>query len=396
MSRAGSIKKAADGTWFFVVDTAAEGAPRKQVRRRGFRTKAEAQAELNRVLHGVQEGTFVEPSKVTVAEWFEVWLAGLHVAGLEESTIDSYQRNLANHVLPRIGPGRLQALTAVDLDRLYARLLSEGRLPRRQKDEGPSEPPSGLSAKTVRYISTIIGKALADAEKKGLVARNVNRAATAPSPKAARAPEMKFWTPEELHQFLTAVADDELYPLLRLTAMTGLRRGEVVGLLWRDVDLDAGRVLVRRQIGAVQHQPVVKEYPKSDHGRRVVDIDPTTVAALKAQKARQAARRLALGAGWRDTGLMFTDVAGDALHPERLSQTFDRRLVKRGQVPRIRFHDLRHTHCAHLIAADVNVKAVSRRMGHHSVSFTLDRYGHLLPDADAQAALAVSALVDVL
>lgn len=393
MSRAGSIKQAADGSWFFVVDTAPEGAPRKQVRRRGFPRKKDAQAALNKVLSGLAEGTFVEPSRVTVAEWFEVWLAGLQVAGLEESTIDSYERNLANHVLPRIGCGRLQGLTAVDLDRLYAALLTDGRLPRRRREGTAPEPASGLSAKTVRYISTIVGKALADAERKGLVARNVNRAATAPSPKAARAPEMKFWTPAELHRFLAALADDELHPLLRLAGMSGLRRGELVGLLWRDVDLDAGRLLVRRQIGAVQHQPVVKEYPKSDHGRRWVDLDPTTVAALKAQKARQAEWHLALGAGWRDTGLVFTAVAGETLHPERLSETFDRRVARAG-VPRIRFHDLRHTHCAHLIAADVNVKAVSRRMGHHSVAFTLDRYGHLLPDADTDAALAVSKLVD--
>ena len=107
---------------------------------------------------------------MTVQEWFETWLAGLRVVGLEDSTIDGYDRNLHNHVLSTIGAVRLQSLTPVNLDRLYARLLSEGRRDGR----------GGLSTKTVRYISTMIGKALSDAEKKGLVARNVARAATAP------------------------------------------------------------------------------------------------------------------------------------------------------------------------------------------------------------------------
>ena len=383
MSRSGSIKQARDGSWFFVVDIAPSGGARKQVRRRGFRTKREAQAELTRALHSLGEGTFVEPSRLTVQEWFETWLAGLRVVGLEDSTIDSYDRNLHNHVLPSIGAARLQSLTPVDLDRLYARLLSRGRRDGR----------GGLSAKTVRYISTIIGKALSDAEKKGLVARNVARAATAPSPKAARAPEMTFWTPTQLRAFFDFLADDDLLPLVRLTAMTGARRGEMCGLRWDDVDLDAGRIAIRRQRISIRRQPVDKDYPKTDQGRRSIDLDPETVTVLRSHRIRQAERRLALGIGRNDPGRVFTDVWGEPLHPDRLSETFDRRVEKSGQ-PRIRFHDLRHTHASHLLKAGVNIKIVSRRLGHASVSFTLDKYSHLMPDDDQQAALAVAALLD--
>jgi integrase len=383
VSRSGSIKQAKDGSWFFVVDIAPSGGARKQVRRRGFRTKREAQAELTRSLHSLGEGTFVEPSRLTVQEWFETWLAGLRVVGLEDSTIDSYDRNLHNHVLPTIGAVRLQRLTPVDLDRLYARLLSKGRRDGR----------GGLSAKTVRYISTTIGKALSDAEKKGLVARNVARAATAPSAKAARAPEMKFWTPPELSAFLAFVADDELFALYRLASMTGARRGEICGVRWDDVDLDAGRITIRRQRISIRRQPVDKDYPKTNQGRRSIDLDPETVTALRSHRVRQAERRLALGLRGADIGVVFTDVWGDPFVPDRVSEAFDRRVQKSG-LPRIRFHDLRHTHASHLLKAGVNIKIVSRRLGHASVSFTLDKYSHLMPDDDQQAALAVAALVD--
>lgn len=383
MSRRGTIKQDDGGAWGFVVDVAPLGAPRRQVRRRGFRTRREAQAELTTVLHAMGEGSFVAPDRIVVGEWLERWLATLVVAGHRPSTIDSYRRNLGLHVLPHVGAGRLQALTAVDLDRLYARLLEGGR----------RDGKGGLSARTVRYIHTIIGKALGDAERKGLVVRNVARAATPPSAKAAKAPEMSFWVPEELRSFLAFVEGDELFALWRLLAMSGMRRGEICGLLWRDLDLEGSRATVRRQIITIRRRPLAQEVPKSDHGRRVVDLDPETISVLRSHRARQAERRLAIGPGYRDQDHVFADLEGDPLHPDRISEAFDRRVARSG-LPRIRLHDLRHSHCAHLIAAAVNPKAVSKRLGHASVSFTLDRYGHLLPEDDAKAARAVAALVD--
>ena len=135
------------------------------------------------------------------------------------------------------------------------------------------------------------------------------------------------------------------------------------------------------------------ERPKSDHSRRTIDLDAETVRILRRHRAAQAQRRLLVGEGWQDHDLVFCGPAGEPLHPDSVSRTFDRRARKAG-VAHIRLHDLRHSHCAHLIAAGRNPKEISRRLGHASVSFTLDRYGHLMPDAGAQAAAAVAALVD--
>jgi integrase len=173
----------------------------------------------------------------------------------------------------------------------------------------------------------------------------------------------------------------------------GMRRGELCALRWSDIDLDAARIVVRRTVGRIENQLVFKDRPKSDHGRRTIDLDPTTVVVLRAHRRAQLEHRMAFGGGWPDHDLVFTRFDGSPVHPDRMAAVFDRRVAK-APVKRIRFHDLRHTHCAHLIGAKQDPKLISKRMGHASVAFTLDRYGHLFAEADSNAAAAVAALVD--
>ncbi|MBW3576053.1 MAG: Arm DNA-binding domain-containing protein [Actinobacteria bacterium] len=155
MSRRGKIDRDTNGSWWIRVDVAPAGAPRKQIRRRGFRTKRDAQAALNELLHDLGKGTFVATDRITVAEYMEGWVDALPTQGLRPRTVASYADTLRLHVLPTLGDGRLQALTAVDLDRLYARLLADGH-----RYSG-----AGLSARSVRYVHTILRKALADADR---------------------------------------------------------------------------------------------------------------------------------------------------------------------------------------------------------------------------------------
>ncbi|MGD0747720.1 MAG: tyrosine-type recombinase/integrase [Acidimicrobiales bacterium] len=393
MTRAASAaprKDEATGTWWFIVDTGTgpEGQ-RLQARRKGFRTRREAQEALDKLRRSVTTQTFVAPAKQTLAEYLDSWTAGLPTR-LRPSTVDGYKRTLL-YVPPGLGARRLDRVTAADLDGLYADLLASGL---RQRE-------GGLSARTVRYLHTILHKALADAVDRDLLVRNVAEKAKPPRAKDTKPPEQQWWTPEQLRQFLDLTAHEPLGPVFRLASMTGMRRGEVCGLRWSDVDLDKARLEVRQQLlvvrspGAPDGGLQFSERTKTDHGRRRIDLDPGTVAVLRTQKRRQAEHRLALGAGWRNEhDLVFTEPDGRPLDPESVAKVFARR-VERSGLPRLRFHDLRHSHTAHLIAAGtVPILAISKRLGHASTSFTMDRYGHLFEDAGSEAAAAVSAMVD--
>jgi integrase len=188
-------------------------------------------------------------------------------------------------------------------------------------------------------------------------------------------------------------AAEPLGPLFRVAAMTGMRRGEVCGLRWSDVDLDLARIEVRQQLLTLKGELMFSERTKTDRGRRRIDLDPSTVTVLRAQRRRQAQQRLLIGAGYPDNDLVFAQPDGTPLDPESVAKVFDRRVAK-SRLPHIRFHDLRHTHVAHLIAAGEQPLLIARRVGHASSSFTMDRYGHLFEDAGSQAASAVAAMVD--
>jgi integrase len=371
------------GKWWFIVDTGigADGK-RHQAKRRGFVTKNAAKEELTKIRRSVDTQTFVPPSQQKLGEYLDQWLKGLPTAGLRPSTIDGYRRCLL-YLTPALRSRRVDKLTASDLDVFYSDLLASGR---RQKE-------GGLSPRSVRYVHVVIQKALGDAVRKGELARNVATVASPPSAKSTRAPEMNWWTPEQLRSFLSLTGDEPLGPLFRVAAMTGMRRGEVCGLRWSDVDLEKGRIEVRQQLLALGGELSFSERTKTDHGRRRIDLDPVTVAVLKSQKARQAGDRLALGPGYTDNGLVFAQPDGSPVDPESVAKVFERRVAK-STLPRIRFHDLRHTHVAHLIAAGEQPLLIAKRLGHSSSAFTMDRYGHLFETADSQAASAVAQMVD--
>jgi integrase len=381
-------RKDETGKWWFVVDGGiGPNGNRRQVKRRGFATKKEAQEALDKIRGLRRTATYVAPTKMTLAEYAGKWLAGLSAQGRRPSTVDSYRRCF-DYVLTDLGGKRLDALTVHDLDELYARLLVSGK---RQSD-------GGLSPRSVRYVHTVLQKALSDAVRKGTLARNVAEVASPPSSKSTQPPEMAWWRPDELRAFLAMTANEPLGPLFRVAAMTGMRRGEVCGLRWSDVDLDRGRLEVRHQLNVVRGAPdgglLFSETTKTENGRRAIDLDGSTVSVLRTQSRRQKEQRLAVGAGWQnERDIVFTEADGRPLDPESVAKVFARRVARSG-LPRLRFHDLRHTHAAHLIAAGEQPLLIAKRLGHASAAFTQDRYGHLFDDAGSQAASAVAAMVD--
>jgi integrase len=371
------------GTWYFVVDAGfTPDGKRRQAKRRGFKTKNEAQKELDRIRQGVTTQTYVAPRRQTVAEYLQHdWLPAARV-NLEESTWASYRRYIDLHVAPRIGGIQLQSLDSGTLNRLYADLLNEGR---RDGKEG------GLSARTVRYIATILHRALKDAVAWGRLVRNPGDAARPPRARDAKAPAMQTWSSEDLEAFLRRSEGNRYHPAWLFLATTGCRRGEAVGLCWSDVDLDASRVSIRQAITAIEHRIKIGSRTKTAKSR-VVELDTRTVAVLRAWKARQAQERLLMGAGYQDHGLAFCHPDGRPYHPERFSREFDRMVARLG-TRRIRLHDLRHTWASLALQAGVPLKVVSERLGHATSAVTADIYSHVSPGMQTDAAEKVANLI---
>lgn len=358
-----------------------EGGKRRQSKR-SFRTKKEAQAALTELLAAHQTGTFVAPSRMPLRDFVEPWLAALENQGRKPTTLRGYRTSLDAYVLPRLGDVALQELRASDLDALYAELLRSGG--RRGQ---------GLSMTTVHHVHAAMNKLLHDAERKGLVIRNVAKLANAPSLTTARAkgPEMRVWSPGELARFLASIEGNRNETMFRLMAMTGIRRGEVVALRWSDVELAGHRLTVNQAATVIDGVEEVA-VPKTRRSRRVIDLDPETVSMLQRHRVRQREQFLMLGVSATASDRVFTNELGEPLRPNSVGQAF-RRLLDAADVPVIRLHDLRHTHATHLLMAGVNVKVVSERLGHSSVSFTLDTYGHVMPGQQAEAAAAAAALL---
>jgi integrase len=377
------------GPRFLIKYTApSEDGSKRVVLKRGYLTRKAAAEALREQLSAVATGTHVRPNKVTVGEHFTEWAAGLR---LTKGSVASYQQMIRNHVIPHIGSLRLDQLTGTKLDALYRQLEQSGRV----------DGKGGLSPRTVRYVATIVHAGLAAAVRNGRLAINPADKADPPSAGEATAPEMQVWTGEQLAAFLSWSRDgsDELYPAWLLLSMTGMRRGEALALQWRDIDYDAGTISVRRSATLLKvhggGERTLVRPPKSGKAR-VVDVDPQTLAVLRAHRSALASISLGLA---RDDAYVLGDLAGQIRHPERFSRIFRNRLAQArtelgpDELRTIRLYDLRHTHATLLLKAGVPVKVVSERLGHSSAMITLSVYTHTLPGMQAEAASKLAAMV---
>jgi integrase len=213
----------------------------------------------------------------------------------------------------------------------------------------------------------------------------------AADPPAARSPEQKVWLPQELAAFLAHVRDDRLYALWLLVATTGMRRGELAGLRWVDVDFDHATVSPTIPRVVVDHQ-VHDSAPKTERARRRLALDPVTLAALEGQRKLQAEDRQTVGGRYRDYGYVFTWPDGRPLHPENIANWFEQHTKSAG-LPRIRLHDVRHSYATAALKAGISAKVISERLGHASVAFTLQTYSHVIPGMDKDAAATVADLI---
>jgi integrase len=251
-----------------------------------------------------------------------------------------------------------------------------------------------LSPRTVRYVHAILHNALKEAVRSRRVVRNVAEAARPPRAKDTRAREMTTWTAGDVARFfaLDDVEANRDRVAWWVAVTTGVRRGELLGLRWSDIDLDRGRVTVAQTCTAVDHEIVITPGTKTGKGR-TLDVDETTVAELRAHRARRAQEMLALGIRPGDTSLVFARPDGTPFDPDRFSERFIRLVERHPELPRIRLHDLRHTHATMLLRAGVPITVVSKRIGHSSIAITGDVYQHVDSGMQADAAQRGVALI---
>lgn len=339
--------------WHAVIDLDRDTDGKRRQRSRSFPTRAAAYQWLAGIqATGAADGP-------TLGQWLTGWVQ--RVGDLRASTRRSYVGHISNYLVPLLGDLRLAELAASDVEALHEMLAA-----------------AGVSTDLARRIHATLSSALSDAERDGLIA--VNPCLRVRVPRGERRTPA-VWSAAQAARFLAATTGDDHAGLWRVALLLGLRRGELCGLRWTDVDLDAATLTVRTSRALVGNQ-VVEGPPKSARGRRVLPLDARSVEILKREWARQT--RQALDKRWGPMEYVFTDDTGRPVHPAWVSRRFGK-LCERLELPRIRFHDLRHTSASLGLAAGESLKGVSTRLGHASIAVTADTY-LTPPDSLARAA----------
>jgi integrase len=356
----------------FVIDLPAEpGQKRRQRWQSGFTTAAEAARERRGALAEMDGGAPPPPRRdsTTLGAYLIGWPAT--VPHIKPATVDAYGKAARYVSADPTGARPLQRLTPADLRALYRRLRDRG-----------------LSAATVALVHAVVVRALGDALADGMVRSNPARADRV-APKLGTRPEAHVWTADQASAFLAATSGDRLAALWRVALTTGLRRGELLGLRWDDLDLDAGTLTVRRTLGVIAGK-VVEGPPKTAAARRTIALDAGTVTAVREHRKQLVVERLAAGPAWAGDDRVFCKVNGRPIHPNTIGHALNA-AADAAKVPHVTVHGLRHTSATlSLHAGRVPVRVLSERLGHANVTVTLRTYAHALTGDDAAAADAIA------
>ncbi|MEZ5780178.1 MAG: tyrosine-type recombinase/integrase [Rhizobiaceae bacterium] len=364
----GHIRERSPGKWAIILDVYDEAGKRKRKWHSFAGTKRQAQEECARLVSEMRGGSYVEPSKITMAQHLESWLG--HVKSqITPRTHERYCELVRKNIVPAIGSIHLTKLRPVQISDAYAKALTNGR----------RDGKGGLSPSTVVYMHRLINHALAQAVRWGMIVRNPADAVT--PPKIERATLTTYDMPQTA-ELLDVVRETRLHVPIMLAVMCGLRRGEIVALRWRNVDLD-GMALAIVESAEQTKDGVRYKPPKSGKGRRVA-LSATVAEEMRKHRLRQAEELLRLGIRQDAAAFVYAQEDGEPIQPRSLTQAW-MQAISASELPRIRFHDLRHAHATHLLASGVHPKVASERLGHSRVGVTLDLYSHVLPGMQEDA-----------
>jgi integrase len=366
----GSIHKRPDGRWVAVVSLGYRDGKRARKYLYGA-TRREVQEKLTKTLRDQQQGLPIVPDRQTVAEFVEHWLESVARHRIRATTHATYASIIRNHIVPSIGGVRLSRLTPQQVSSLYESLLAKGLAPR-----------------SVMYVHAVLRSALKQAVRWNLLVRNPVEAVD--PPRAGRS-SAQVLSPEQVTQFLEAAKGDDLQALYVLALTTGMRQGELLGLMWSDVELDTAQIRVQRQLTRTVNGLDFAE-PKTAKGRRTVTLPHIAVDALRQHRAKQAEARLLAGSEWTDIDLVFANQHGRPMERQNVVKRSFQPLLAAAGLPRVRFHDLRHSAATLLLSQDVHPKVVQERLGHSTISVTMDIYSHVMPSMQRDAADKLDAM----
>jgi integrase len=370
----GHIRQRSKGSWTIVVDAGRD--PETGKRRQLWCTirgaKREAERTLRGMLTALEKGTYVEPNRLTVGEWLIQWQEGYVAMNTTPRTQESYRSIIRCHLIPALGAVLLHQLRPQHLLDYYAKSLATGR----------ADQKGGLSARSVLYHHRILSEALGHAVKMDLLSRNVAESVNPPRPVRVR---LAVLDADDVARLLEVMSGSPYYVFYCTLLCTGMRRGELLALRWRNLDLDLANLRVEETGYKLGNGEYVIKEPKTPSSRRPVALPPSLALLLRRHRSDQEELLSSLGAQLSEESFVFSRPDGKPLDPGHVTRTFAR-LVHQAGLPHVRLHDLRHTHATLLFKAGVHPKIVSERLGHASIAITLDTYSHVLPGLQEAAA----------
>ena len=370
----GSIRQRSKGSWEVCIDFGKDPATGKRLRHfesvKG--TKKEAQKCLHELLHTIEQGVYLKPARLTVAQFLEEWLRDYVRTNTSPRTCERYEEIVRIHLIPALGSLPLLALQPQHIQKYYAWALESGR----------RDGKGGLSAQTVHHHHRVLFEALRYGVKHGTLVRNVAEAVDAPRPEQKG---LAMLGTAEIRLIIDAIKETPYYAAIFTKSYTGLRRSELLGLRWGDVDLEKATLSVVQTLHQLRGGKYVFGKPKSKRSRRQIALSPSLVILLWEHRIKQEHTQQLLGKPLQPTDLVFSHPDGKPLRPDTLTRAF-KAITQSLGLKGARLHDIRHAHATILLEQGVHPKIVQERLGHSSVATTLDIYSHVVPGLQEAAA----------
>lgn len=378
----GHIRERGEGSWEVrIAGGRTEKGRRRTITKTIRGTKEDANRKLTELLRERDTGSAIDPSRTTLGQYLDQWLADLRV---EPKTRERYAGLIQHQIKPWLGTAILQELSNQAVKSWHTTLRTKGAVKGRNKG-GP------LSDRSVLHAHRVLATALGEAQRNKLIASNP--AAEIRQPKVQTAKKMQILKDGKPREVLEKLAGHDLYPVVHLALAAGMRRGELLALPWTCVDLNRATVRVERSLEQTKDGGLRLKEPKTKAGTRTITIPPSAVQVLREHRVRQLELRMKLGLGKEPAdALVFPELDGSPMDPDKLSKVW-KRACKALDLPAVDFHGLRHTHASALIAAKEDIVKVSRRLGHGSPAITLSVYAHLFEQDDASAAVAIAGVL---